>query len=117
MYRQMIKNIGDNFLPDGNSDIKVFILLNGNFLTNIVFCCKFAVLNIMNQEIGFLHTHKNHEELYFFLKGKGEFQVYGRSFPVVEGSVVRVTPGGRSLSQNGIPCEPHSFCVRLFWWQ
>lgn len=41
------------------------------------------------QETGFLHTHKNHEELYFFLSGKGEFQVDGEIFPVQEGSVVR----------------------------
>ncbi len=27
------------------------------------------------QETGFLHIHKTHEELYFFLSGKGEFQV------------------------------------------
>ena len=39
------------------------------------------------QETGFLHTHKNHEELYFFLAGKGEFQVDGDVFPVEEGSV------------------------------
>ena len=36
-------------------------------------------------ETGFLHTHKNHEELYFFLSGKGEFQVDGEVFPVQEG--------------------------------
>mgnify|MGYP000413555065 CR=1 FL=1 len=30
-------------------------------------------------ETGFLHTHKEHEELYFFLGGKGEFQVDGQS--------------------------------------
>ena len=41
------------------------------------------------QETGFLHTHKNHEELYFFLRGRGEFQVDGEVFPVEEGSVVR----------------------------
>ena len=28
-----------------------------------------------NQDSGFLHTHKNHEELYFILKGKGLYQV------------------------------------------
>ena len=39
-------------------------------------------------ETGFLHTHKNHEELYFFLCGKGEFQVDGKVFPIAEGSVV-----------------------------
>lgn len=54
------------------------------------------------QETGFLHTHKNHEELYFFLKGKGEFQVDGKVFPVEEGSVVRVAPNGRrSVRNNG----------------
>ena len=54
------------------------------------------------QETGFLHTHKNHEELYFFLKGNGEFQVDGKAFPVEEGSVVRVAPDGRrSVRNNG----------------
>ena len=54
------------------------------------------------QETGFLHTHKNHEELYFFLKGKGEFQVDGDVFPIEEGSVVRVAPDGRrSVRNNG----------------
>lgn len=53
-------------------------------------------------ETGFLHTHKNHEELYFFLSGKGEFQVDGQVFPVEEGSVVRVAPDGkRSVRNNG----------------
>lgn len=32
------------------------------------------------QETGFLHTHKNHEELYFFLRGRGSFRLTGRSF-------------------------------------
>lgn len=54
------------------------------------------------QETGFLHTHKNHEELYFFLSGKGEFQVDSKVFPVEEGSVVRVAPDGkRSVRNNG----------------
>lgn len=53
-------------------------------------------------ETGFLHTHKQHEELYFFLAGKGEFQVDGQVFPVQEGSVVRVAPDGRrSVRNNG----------------
>lgn len=53
-------------------------------------------------ETGFLHTHKQHEELYFFLAGKGEFQVDGQIVPVGEGSVVRVAPNGRrSVRNNG----------------
>lgn len=51
---------------------------------------------------GFLHTHRNHEELYFFLGGEGEFQVDGEVFAVREGSVVRVAPAGRrSVRNNG----------------
>ena len=53
-------------------------------------------------ETGFLHTHKLHEELYFFLSGEGQFQVDGQVFPVREGSVVRVSPEGkRSIRNNG----------------
>lgn len=53
-------------------------------------------------ETGFLHTHKNHEELYIFLGGTGEFQVDGAIFPISEGSVVRVAPAGkRSVRNNG----------------
>lgn len=53
-------------------------------------------------QTGFLHTHKHHEELYFFLGGSGEFQVDGQVFPVTEGSVVRVAPEGRrSVRNNG----------------
>jgi len=52
------------------------------------------------QESGFLHTHKCHEELYFFLSGQGEYQVDGTVFPVGEGSVVRVSPCGRRSVRN-----------------
>lgn len=53
-------------------------------------------------ETGFLHTHKSHEELYFFLSGRGEFQVDGEVFAVGEGTVVRVAPEGRrSVRNNG----------------
>ena len=65
--------------------------------------CEFSFqLFAPGTETGFLHTHKNHEELYFFLKGKGQFQVDGEVFSVGEGSVVRVAPAGRrSVRNNG----------------
>ncbi len=54
------------------------------------------------QETGFYHSHKNHEELYFFLSGKGEYQVDGENIPVQEGTVVRVAPEGkRTVRNNG----------------
>ncbi|MGI6224459.1 MAG: cupin domain-containing protein [Prevotella sp.] len=52
------------------------------------------------QDTGFLHSHKNHEELYFILKGQGEYQVDGKVFPIKEGSVVRVAPDGKRALKN-----------------
>ena len=42
----------------------------------------------------FIHKHRENEELYLFLKGKGEFCVDGEWFDVQEGSAVRVSPDG-----------------------
>lgn len=57
---------------------------------------------VPGSETGFLHTHKSHEELYFFLSGNGEFQIDNEIIPVSEGSVVRVAPNGRrSVRNNG----------------
>lgn len=54
------------------------------------------------QEGGLYHTHKTHEELYFVLSGKGEYQVDGEKIPLQEGTVVRVSPHGkRAIHNNG----------------
>jgi mannose-6-phosphate isomerase-like protein (cupin superfamily) len=42
----------------------------------------------------FHHTHRRNEEICVFIKGRGEFRVDDRIFPVVEGSAVRVAPDG-----------------------
>lgn len=63
-------------------------------------------------ETGFLHTHKQHEELYFFLSGKGEFQVDGQALPVQEGSVVRVAPDGRRSVRNNGTAPLTMLCVQ-----
>lgn len=58
---------------------------------------------VPGQDSGFLHQHKTHEELYFILRGEGEYQVDGEVFPVSEGSVVRVSPNGkRALKNTGV---------------
>ena len=50
----------------------------------------------------FLHAHQRHEEIYLFTSGQGEFMVDGEVFPVGEGSVVRVAPGGtRAYRKTG----------------
>lgn len=63
--------------------------------------CEFSMQSFLpGSETGFLHTHKNHEELYFFLGGQGEFQVDGKAFAIGEGSVVRVSPNGKRSVRN-----------------
>lgn len=50
--------------------------------------------------IPFLHAHREHEEVYLFISGSGEFMVDERVFPVAEGSVVRVAPAGARAYRN-----------------
>ena len=63
-----------------------------------------------NAAMPFYHHHQANEEIYIFIRGSGEFQVDGETFPVSEGSVVAVAPKGsrcwRSLSN-----EPLHFIV------
>lgn len=49
-------------------------------------------------ELPFFHAHKENEEVYIFIKGKGVFQVDDDLFDISEGSIVKVSPKGeRSL--------------------
>lgn len=48
----------------------------------------------------FYHTHREHEELYVFVGGRGQFQVDDRTLDVREGSVIRVSPEGERTWRN-----------------
>lgn len=63
-----------------------------------------------NSGMPFCHRHQKNEEIYVFVRGKGEFQVDGESFPVEEGSVVVVSPEGSRCWRSG-PDEPLHFIV------
>lgn len=58
----------------------------------------------------FLHAHREHEEVYLFIKGQGEFMVDEEVFPIQEGSVVRVAPAGARAYRN-TGSEPLHFIV------
>lgn len=45
-------------------------------------------------ELPFFHSHKQNEEVYIFLSGKGFFQVDDNVFDISEGSIVKVAPKG-----------------------
>lgn len=53
-----------------------------------------------NTNISFLHKHRNHEEIYFFIKGSGQFQVDDSVFNVGEGTLIRISPEGIRTWRN-----------------
>ena len=69
-------------------------------------------VEVPGQDSGFLHTHKTHEELYFILKGEGEYQVDGEVFPVTEGSIIRVAPEGKRALKNTGKDEMLMLCIQ-----
>jgi len=67
---------------------------------------------VPGQDSGFLHTHKTHEELYFILKGEGQYQVDGEIFPVSEGTVIRVAPDGKRALKNTGNANLTMLCIQ-----
>jgi mannose-6-phosphate isomerase-like protein (cupin superfamily) len=52
------------------------------------------------QAMPFHHRHREHEELYIFLKGSGQFMVDDTVLDVTEGTVIRVAPDGLRTWRN-----------------
>jgi uncharacterized cupin superfamily protein len=51
-------------------------------------------------DVPFVHTHRQNEEVYRFVGGRGEFQIDGQAIPVREGTMVRVAPAGKRAWRN-----------------
>ncbi|KAH0792297.1 cupin domain-containing protein [Histomonas meleagridis] len=51
-------------------------------------------------QLSFFHSHKENEEVYIVIKGKGEYQVDDKVFPIEEGSVIRVGTGASRCYKN-----------------
>lgn len=58
----------------------------------------------------FLHAHREHEEVFLFLSGQGEFLIDDQLVPVGPGTVVRVAPAGARAYRN-TGAEPLYFIV------
>ncbi|HZE96167.1 MAG TPA: cupin domain-containing protein [Planctomycetota bacterium] len=60
----------------------------------------------------FLHRHQEHEEVYIFVGGRGQFQVDGEILEVHEGTVVRVAPDGARSWRNNSTGDLYYICVQ-----
>lgn len=51
-------------------------------------------------KVPFYHTHQAHEELYLFIKGRGQFQIDGEIVEIREGTSLRIAPPGERTWRN-----------------
>jgi mannose-6-phosphate isomerase-like protein (cupin superfamily) len=63
-------------------------------------------------ELPFIHQHRQHEEIYVFLKGSGQFQVDKSVFDVSEGSVIRILPNGKRTYRNNSAVPLIFICIQ-----
>ena len=66
-----------------------------------------------NEGIQILHTHRENEEIYIIISGKGQFLIDDQVFPVKEGSIIRVGPSGKRCIRNTLNTEPLTYiCIQ-----
>lgn len=63
-------------------------------------------------ELSYFHIHYQNEETYIILKGWGDFQVDDESFPITEGSVIRVSPAGKRGMRNSSDDTMVYICIQ-----
>jgi len=63
-------------------------------------------------ELPDFHFHKKNEETYIILRGSGLFLVDDDSFPIEEGSVIRVAPEGKRCITNTSDSEMLFICIQ-----
>lgn len=62
--------------------------------------------------VPFYHQHKENEEAYIFIGGKGQMQIDGDTFDVEEGTIVRVSPNGSRTLRNNSNSDLYYICVQ-----
>lgn len=62
--------------------------------------------------VPFLHRHREHEELYLVVSGRGDLLVDGEVIPLREGSAVRVAPAGARSIRSAADAPLVYLCVQ-----
>lgn len=60
----------------------------------------------------FYHKHKENEELYIFVKGKGQFMIDDEILEIKEGTVVRVAQEGERIWRNNSSEPLYFICIQ-----
>ena len=59
------------------------------------------------------HRHKKNEELYVFIRGRGQFQIDGRVIDVREGTMLRVAPAAARVWRNNSGEDLYYICIQV----
>ena len=85
-------------IPRANLEIKGKTFI-GEVLKTTGAEISFQVL-LPGESMPFIHRHREHEEIYIFIKGEGQFQIDDTLIPVKEGTVIRIAPDGARIWKN-----------------
>ena len=71
-------------------------------------------LNVVppGQGMPFLHKHRQNEEVYVVVGGRGQFLVDGECIDVQEGSVVRISPPAARAWRNNSDAPLYFLCIQ-----
>ena len=71
-------------------------------------------LNVVppGQGMPFLHKHRQNEEVYVVVGGRGQFLVDGECIDVAEGSVLRLTPAAARAWRNNFNAPLYFLCLQ-----
>jgi mannose-6-phosphate isomerase-like protein (cupin superfamily) len=71
-------------------------------------------LNVVppGKAIPFLHRHRENDEVYVVVGGRGQFLVDGECIDVVEGSVLRIAPAAARAWRNNSDAPLYFLCVQ-----
>lgn len=62
--------------------------------------------------VPFVHAHKQNEELYYVLSGKGELYIDGEVLPLKEGDAFRIDPAGKRAIRAAQDSELRYLCIQ-----
>jgi mannose-6-phosphate isomerase-like protein (cupin superfamily) len=62
--------------------------------------------------IPFLHKHRQNEEVYIVVGGRGQFIVDGQCTDVAEGTVLRIAPDGERAWRNNSDAPLYFLCIQ-----
>jgi mannose-6-phosphate isomerase-like protein (cupin superfamily) len=62
--------------------------------------------------IPFLHRHRENDEVYVIVGGRGQFLVDGECIEVTEGSVLRMSPAAARAWRNNLDAPLYFLCIQ-----